>query len=288
MYGSSGLEATYLNWRYDQPDDKYAWGAEDCVEVRAKFEDTWNDKKCADPDYFVCENGKHQITHLVFSNVMHSCFLEITDVKTTVCDEGWTEIRGKCLSEGNFFLKNGKVSISKENPVKTFKNYGPEFYVEFKIRFSNLGQDWANILRVTNGQAQGMGAHGNRFPAIFVHKDKGFHFTSTVNEEDNYQVDYNLKLHQDYHVVVSQQYNDQSQLIYQIVVDGEQVDSVVNTNGKHLHTATLYLSGPYYESIHNIGEMSDLIVASGGKFFSSQNDEGPFKYMFRCKRHLAL
>ena len=59
VYGSSGLEATYLNWRYDQPDDKYAWGAEDCVEVRAKFEDTWNDKKCADPDYFVCENGKH-------------------------------------------------------------------------------------------------------------------------------------------------------------------------------------------------------------------------------------
>ena len=58
VYGSSGLEAKYFNWRWNQPDDKYAWGSEDCVEVRPKFEDTWNDKKCADPDYFVCESGK--------------------------------------------------------------------------------------------------------------------------------------------------------------------------------------------------------------------------------------
>ena len=271
VYGSSGLEATYLNWRYDQPDDKYAWGAEDCVEVRAKFEDTWNDKKCADPDYFVCENGKHQITHLVFSNLMHSCFLEIPDVKTTVCDEGWTEIRGKCLSAGNFFLKNGKVSVSKDNPVKTFENYGPEFYVEFKIKFEgfDLGsQVWVNILRVTNGQ--NMGAHGNRFPAIFVKKGLSlFHFTTTVNEDDNYSFETEaVILHHDYHIVVSQQYNDQSQLIYKVVIDGKQIHSVVNTDGKHLDEATLYLSDPWFESIDDIGEMSDLIVSSGGEFFS--------------------
>ena len=205
-----------------------------------------------------------------FRNVTLVCFLEIPDNKTTGCDEGWTKIRGKCLLPESFFFHDGKVSVSKDNPVKTFENYGPEFYIEFKIKFSDLGaEEWANILHVTNGQ--NMGAHGNRFPAIFVdNKHERFHFTTTVNENYNYAFNYQMKLHQDYHVVVSQQYNDQSQLIYKVVIDGKQVHSVVNTNGKHLHKATLYLSDPWWETINDIGEMSDLIVASGGKFFQAK------------------
>ena len=205
-----------------------------------------------------------------FRNVTLVCFLEIPDNKTTGCDEGWTKIRGKCLLPESFFFHDGKVSVSKDNPVKTFENYGPEFYIEFKIKFSDLGaEEWENILHVTNGQD--IGTHGNRFPAIFVdNKHERFHFTTTVNENYNYAFNYQMKLHQDYHVVVSQQYNDQSQLIYKVVIDGKQVHSVVNTNGKHLHKATLYLSDPWWETINDIGEMSDLIVASGGEFFQAK------------------
>ena len=41
----------------NEPSDSL--GSEDCVQVRPDFDDTWNDLNCANPGYFVCENGKH-------------------------------------------------------------------------------------------------------------------------------------------------------------------------------------------------------------------------------------
>ena len=160
------------------------------------------------------------------------------------------------------FSHKGNVSVSRGNLVKTFKNYGPEFYVEFKIRISSaLKATWANILHVTNGPPNG--AHGNRFPGIWVNKAKFFRFASTVNSNVNYEFDRNMKLGEVYHIVVSQQFNDQSQLVYKVVIDGKEVHSVVNTNGITLKEAKLYLSNPWYASINDVGEISDLTVISG-------------------------
>ena len=59
VYGSSGLEATYFNWPMNGNEPSDSLGSEDCVQVRPDFDDTWNDLNCANPGYFVCENGKH-------------------------------------------------------------------------------------------------------------------------------------------------------------------------------------------------------------------------------------
>ena len=143
------------------------------------------------------------------------------------------------------------------------KNYGPEFYVEFKIRISSSApkEQWTNILHVSNGADNG--AHGNRFPAIWFQNAKYFHFCSTVNDNVNYHFDYNIELDQDYQIAVSQQYNNQTQLVYKIFLDGKEVHSVVNTNGKTIDNVTLYLSDPWYASIKDIGEIWDFTILSG-------------------------
>ena len=52
MYGSSGLDATYFNWRPNQPDGEEE---EDCVEVCPDVGDQWNDNDCQISNPFACE-----------------------------------------------------------------------------------------------------------------------------------------------------------------------------------------------------------------------------------------
>ena len=116
-------------------------------------------------------------------------------------------------------------------------------------------------MHVSNGA--NVGAHGNRFPAIWFNKNNHFHFCSTVNDQNDYCFDYNIELDQDYQIAVSQQYSDQSQLVYKIFLDGKEIHSVVNSNGKTFDVVTLYLSNPWHASINDIGEIWDFTILSG-------------------------
>ena len=230
VYDSNGRTLDYINWNSGEPNN--AGSGEDCV-VAEHAKGKWNDLSCSGhPRNFVCQ--KH------FSTSGHD--------------------------KGNFYSKPGKVLVSKANPIKTFKNYGPEFYVEFKIRINSAPKEiWTNIFHVSNGG--NAGAHGNRFPAIWFNKNNYFAFCSTVNDFYNYGYgycfDYNIELDQDYQIAVSQQYSDQSQLVYKIFLDGKEIHSIVNSNGKTFDVVTLYLSDPWYASINDIGEIWDFTILSG-------------------------
>ena len=228
VYDSNGRTLDYINWNSGEPNN--AGSGEDCV-VAEHAKGKWNDLSCSGhPRNFVCQ--KH------FSTSGHD--------------------------KGNFYSKPGKVLVSKANPIKTFKNYGPEFYVEFKIRMNSAPKylsTWTSILHVSNGA--NCCARGNRIPGIWFRKDNHFTFCSTVNYSGNHVFDYKIALGQDYHIVVSQQYNNKSQLVYKIFFDGKEVHSVVNTNRKTWDSVTLYLSDPWYASIRDIGKIWDLTVISG-------------------------
>ena len=204
---------------------------------------------------------------------IHSKLVQLTgnSIKSKIQDVHDIIDGGECS-----YSKQGKVSVSKANPVKTFKNYGPEFYVEFKIRISSSFpiDRWINILHVSNGG--NAGAHGNRFPAIWLYKNNQFHqfhICSTVNHYTNYCYNYNyytIELDHDYQIVVSQQYNDQTQLVYKIFFDGKELHSIVNTNGKTFDVVTLYLSDPWFTSINGFGEIWDFTILHG-KFLDIQS-----------------
>ena len=197
---------------------------------------------------------------------------DVNSIKNKIQDVHDIIYGGECS-----YSKQGKVSVSKANPVKTFKNYGPEFYVEFKIRISSSFpiDRWINILHVSNGG--NAGAHGNRFPAIWLYKNNQFHqfhICSTVNHYTNYCYNYyyyyNIELDHDYQIVVSQQYNDQTQLVYKMFFDGKESHSIVNTNGKTFDVVTLYLSDPWFTSINGFGEIWDFTILYG-KFLDIQS-----------------
>ena len=146
--------------------------------------------------------------------------------------------------------------------MQTLDDYGPEFYVEFKVRIiKDPKSTWTNILHVTKGGNQGQ---GNRLPAIWLHKNKFFHFMTSANSNSKYGNDFHgVELNKDYHIVVSQQYNTKKELIYTIVVNGKVFHSVQNTKPVSISPALLYLSDPWYASINDIGKLSQITVIPG-------------------------
>ena len=137
--------------------------------------------------------------------------------------------------------------------------------MEFKVRIlAHPNATWTNILHVTNGP--NYGAQGNRFPAIWLHKSKHFLLCTAADAKLKYgycNKFHGVKLHEDYHIVVSQQYNTKRELIYSIVINDQVFHSVLNTKPVSISPALLYLSGPWHASINDIGEVSDVIVIPG-------------------------
>ena len=67
-------------------------------------------------------------------------------------------------NQASIYENSCKVCVAKGKLAQTLYDYGPEFYVEFKVRIlAHPNATWTNILHVTNGPNSG--AHGNRFPA---------------------------------------------------------------------------------------------------------------------------
>ena len=194
-----------------------------------------------------------------------------TGTKCNLCSEGYfSAFGGECVLKSDYlgFSQSGNVSVSKNNIAYTIQNYGPEFYVEFKLKIHKEPPNgWTNILHVTDGS--NIGAHGNRFPALFLWYSstaKYFSFTTTINDNVNYVHNANgVKLNHNYHIIISQTYNKNEKLMYNIVIDDELVHSVENTNPISVDVVQVYLSDPWYASIGDIGELYDISVLTNAK-----------------------
>ena len=147
--------------------------------------------------------------------------------------------------------------------MQTLDDYGPEFYVEFKVRIiKDPKAGWTNILHVTNGG--NCCAHGNRLPKVSYNKRRFFEFCTSANGKPVYKnLFHGVKLNKDYHIVVSQQYNTKKELIYTIVINGKVFHSVRNTKPVSISPALLYLSDPWHASINDIGKVSQITVIPG-------------------------
>ena len=147
--------------------------------------------------------------------------------------------------------------------VHSIPTYGPEFYVEFNVRILKYPTVvWENILHVSNGEKDGV--HGSRFPAVWLHITRYFHFATTIGNANDYYHQYpGVELNHDYHMIVSQQFNAENQLIFSITIDGQLFHSVQNDNPITICPALLYLSDPWFSSIGDVGELSNVQVCSG-------------------------
>ena len=158
----------------------------------------------------------------------------------------------------DLFSQSGKVSVSKDNHVKTFENYGPEFYVELTVGvLKDQDQDWSNILDVIDGS-------GSHIMHWWYHNDMYFYFKSTIDGNGDYvNRFFGVKLNFDYKIIESQQYDTVGKLIYTVTVNEQVLYSVENTNPLTINNGLLYLSNPWFTSFGNYGQVSDVTVISG-------------------------
>ena len=134
------------------------------------------------------------------------------------------------------------------------RNYGPAFKVEMKFKLKGYPSEsdgWSNILHITVGEND-YHKKGNRYPALWLHKDKFFHFTSCIDDSSNYSKNYvilldNMELQQLYHIIIQQKLIE-GKWMYQVLVDGQLFVSVENTKPMRLDEAKLYLSDPWYNA----------------------------------------
>ena len=129
----------------------------------------------------------------------------------------------QCKSRGqdSIYENSCKVSVAEGHVAQRLYDYGPEFYVAFKVRvLEHPSAHWNSILAITNSDNWG------RFPAVWFQKNRFFHITTT--DTANYDF-HGVKLNHEYNIVISQQYNMKNELIHRITINYQEVRSIVNT-----------------------------------------------------------
>ena len=132
----------------------------------------------------------------------------------------------------NGFSQVGDVALSKDNVVWSTPEWSDEFKIEFDVIVDKeLPIDWVNIMHMTTGNDNGLGA---RIPGVWAHQNKFFYSCFRVNGNDDYCQNYDYQLDKLYHFEISQhkkpsQYYSTGEAIYSITVNGEVIHEIINT-----------------------------------------------------------
>ena len=127
-----------------------------------------------------------------------------------------------------------------------------------------LSGTYHNVFHMTIGED--LAQYGDRYPAVWVHKDKKFLIDSAVNGKKNHGKFINYQLNQEYHIEIKQEENANGEIIYRIVVDGTTVHEVVNTRPQRFEKVILYTSNPWSRSFASFGELKNLNIVNLDKF----------------------
>ena len=148
------------------------------------------------------------------------------------------------------------MALTKGNHVWSTSDWSDEFKVEFDVIVNkDLSDTWISLFHVTTGEN---GGYGGRIPAVFVNKNKYFHFCYPVNGNTGYCQNYNYELNKEYHFEISQQMK--AEAVYSIKVNGETFHEIVNTTPLKFKDVKLYLSDPWYETFAPFGKLSNLKI----------------------------
>ena len=127
-----------------------------------------------------------------------------------------------------------------------------------------LSATYHSVFHMTIGED--LSQYGDRYPAVWVKKDKKILIDSAVNGKKNHGKFINYQLNQEYHIEIKQEENSNREIIYRIVVDGTTVHEVVNTRPQRFEKVILYTSNPWSMSFASFGELKNLNIVNLDKF----------------------
>lgn len=174
------------------------------------------------------------------------------------------------------FSYPGVVPFGKGDVVWTTNFWARQFKIDFDIQVTEelpatspdptnpVAADYYNVFHMTIGQNYDV--YGDRYPALWVQKEKFFAIGSAVSGDINYVTEFNYNLNQWYHIEILQKGNANGEIIYSVEIDGFTVDQVVNTLPQRFEKVILYTSDPFYPSFAPFGEVKNLNIANLDKF----------------------
>ena len=92
--------------------------------------------------------------------------------------------------------------------------------------------------------------HGDRTPLIYAYATPRFHIASSVGSDISHHYDHHFEFHinQTYSFVVQQRYVSAGNYRYTILIDGEEIHSVLNDQPRQFYDVKVYLGGPFYNA----------------------------------------
>jgi len=154
-----------------------------------------------------------------------------------------------CNNMQTFVCKKGySGTVIRNTLIATIDNWGPEYRVAVDIMVHSAGTvndyGYSSILHCTSSGSDCCNI-GARIPAIFYHRSGYFHITSGVNENGNYQVNYNMNLNKWYHIEIVQA-NKNGKFYYTVNIDGVEIRNVENTNPQSFEDVKVFAGNNFY------------------------------------------
>merc|ERR1711874_417440 len=134
-------------------------------------------------------------------------------------------------------------TVVSKHQIATIDSFGPEYRVAFDIIVHSASSVWSSILRFTSTGGNCCNI-GDRVPAILYNSRGYLLIDSAVNEKGNHGVTYKIDLERWYHVEIVQA-TENGQLTYKVIVDGDEIKNVENTNPQSFEDVKVYAGGKF-------------------------------------------
>ena len=165
--------------------------------------------------------------------------------------------------------------MAKNQLITELPYIGKQYNISFDLLITKFDTtEYQSVLRLTLGG--NINAYGDRAPAVWVHKDKYLHVTSSINGNKNlwYNVQ-NVPLVENkwYKIEISQTLMDGKvnfsqenisitvclfQYIYEVLVNGDQVYTVENTQAQKFAPVKVFAGDDFYATPE--GKIRNLYV----------------------------
>ena len=153
------------------------------------------------------------------------------------------------------------------------------YTVEFDIIITNAGSGWTNVFHFT---ANGNGPdYGDRIPALWINSDGYFYISSAINGHNDSAQNNDFELGKRYQITI-QQFIASGTYWYQIIIDGESMLMIENTQPQSFSSVRLYTSDPWYPSFtSDLGSICNVkIHQEEGKILDQTEAHSVFRPLF--------
>ena len=161
------------------------------------------------------------------------------------------------------FRRDEEQFLVKGSLLTTLPSLGKEWRVAHELRPTEYSGEFKNSLHLTIGGS--LGDYGDRTPAIWPSTPTGgkMFIASAVNGDENYKHWPDRPPVGEWTPIQISQTCEEGKYLYRIVIGGEEVHAVENTEPREFQDVKVYASNPWFEA--QPGSIRNLVIDSSGQ-----------------------